>query len=82
MCEFFKDLKNGTSYSVKFLDDDSVCKTLSVKGIKIRKIFAPVLRAIYTTQTDYKVIVEKKSICQGREWGEYLCLIIDKVMIL
>lgn len=55
-----KDIKEGTSYSVDFLLDESVEKTLSKKGIKIRKIFAPLLRVIYKTQSDYKLIVHKR----------------------
>lgn len=52
------DIKNGTSHSVDFLMQNEIEKTLSIEGIKIRRIFAPLLRMIYLTQTDYKLIKE------------------------
>ncbi len=52
------DLKNGTSHSVEYLMSNNVEDTLSKKGIKIRKIFSPLLRMIYLTQTKYKLIRE------------------------
>lgn len=56
MKKIIKDIKNGTSYSVDYLISDKICDTLSVRGIKIRKIFSPLLRLIYKTQTSYKLI--------------------------
>lgn len=53
--EIKKDLTNGTSYSVSYLTENEVEKTLSAKGIKIRKLFAPFLRQVYKTQTKYKL---------------------------
>ena len=53
-----RDLKNGTSKSVSYLLNEEVEKTLSEKGITIRKVFAPLLRAVYLTQTKYKLIKE------------------------
>lgn len=53
-----EDLKNGTSHSVDFLLSPSIEESLSKRGIKIRKIFAPLLRAVYLTQTKYKLIKE------------------------
>lgn len=50
-----KDIKDGTSYSVSYLTQNEVEKTLSKKGIQIRKVFAPLLRQVYKTQTDYKL---------------------------
>ena len=51
--EILSDLKNGTSHSVSYLMSNDVETALSKKGIKIRKIFSPLLRMIYLTQTDY-----------------------------
>ena len=55
------DFKNKTSYSVDYLKNDSVNKTLSKKGIKIRQFFSPVLRLIYCTQTEYKLVQDNKN---------------------
>lgn len=52
------DIKNGTSHSVSYLLSNDVNDTLSEHGIKIRKIFSPLLRLIYKTQTDYKLVKE------------------------
>lgn len=54
-----KDILKGTSKSVDFLLDPSVEKTLSAEGIKNRKFFAPALRAIYKTQSRYKLVKDK-----------------------
>lgn len=51
-----EDIKNGTSHSVDFLLSPEIEQSLSKNGIKIRKIFAPILRAVYLTQTKYKLI--------------------------
>ena len=59
MKKLFNDLKNGTSYSVDYLLSSEIEKSLSKKGIKIRKLFAPILRKIYITQTEYKLTREK-----------------------
>lgn len=59
---FKEDLKNGTSYSVSFLTQNEVEKTLSKKGIKIRKFFAPLLRQVYKTQTEYELKKDRGSI--------------------
>ncbi len=56
--EIFSDIKNGTSHSVNYLMSNDVETTLSKKGIRIRKVFSPLLRMIYLTQTDYKLIKE------------------------
>lgn len=52
------DIKNGTSHSVDYLLENDVNKTLSKHGIRIRKIFAPLVRLIYKTQTEYKLVKE------------------------
>lgn len=49
------DILNGTSHCVDFLLSEDVEKTISIKGIKIRKIFSPFLRMVYLTQTKYKL---------------------------
>ncbi len=54
------DIKDGSSHSLDFLLSHDVEKTISVPGIKIRKVFAPALRTIYKSQTDYKLIKEKQ----------------------
>lgn len=56
--KIFYDIKNGTSHCVDYLQDYDVNKTLSKNGIKIRKIFSPLLRKIYLSQTQYKLIRE------------------------
>lgn len=53
------DLENQTSHSVDYLLQDEVKKTLSERGIRIRKLFAPILRKVYSTQTPYKLIKDK-----------------------
>lgn len=60
-----KDLINGTSYSVKFLLQNDIESTISKAGIKVRKLFAGLLRIVYLTQTDYKLLVDK---CEKLEW--------------
>lgn len=50
------DIINGTSYSVSYLLGSKIEDTLSKNGIKIRKIFAPLLRVAYKTQTKYKLV--------------------------
>lgn len=54
------DLKNGTSHCVDFLKKDSVEETISITGIKVRKIFAPLLRTVYRTQTEYKIVIDHR----------------------
>ena len=55
-----KDIKDGTSYSVSFIAEKDIEKSLSEKGIKVRKLLAPLLRKVYLTQTPYKLIKEKQ----------------------
>lgn len=55
-----QDIKNGTSHSVDFLLEESCEATLSTYGVHIRKIFAPILRRVYRTQTEYKIIVDSR----------------------
>lgn len=64
------DIKNGTSHSVDYLLGNDVNTTLSKYGIKIRKFFAPLLRLIYKTQTEYRLInepsVKSKKVKKGK----------------
>lgn len=53
------DIKNGTSHSVDFLLSSEIEKTLSKKGIKVRKIFAPMLRQVYSFKTRYRLKIDK-----------------------
>ena len=53
--QIVQDLQNKTSYSVDYLSSQDIENTLSIKGIKIRKFFSPLLRMIYKTQTSYKL---------------------------
>ena len=55
-----KDILNWTSFSVAFLLSPELEQSLSAKGIKIRKIFAPLLRTVYLTQTKYKLVKSNK----------------------
>lgn len=55
-----KDLKNKTSYSVSYLYNNNVSKTLSKKGIIIRKALSPLLRLIYKGQTKYTLEVDSR----------------------
>jgi 1-acyl-sn-glycerol-3-phosphate acyltransferase len=54
------DVKEGTSHSLNYLLSEKVENTLSLKGIKIRKIFAPLMRFIYGFQSDYQFIIDKR----------------------
>ncbi|MBQ8823502.1 MAG: 1-acyl-sn-glycerol-3-phosphate acyltransferase [Lachnospiraceae bacterium] len=55
-----KDFIKGTSHSVKFLLKNDVERTISKSGIKIRKLFAGLLRMLYLTQTEYRLIIDKR----------------------
>ena len=52
------DIKNQSSHTLDFLLQNDVESTLSKSGIKIRKVFSPVLRKIYSTQTEYTLVKE------------------------
>lgn len=54
------DLKNGTSHCVDYLKKDSVEETISVAGIKVRKVSAPIFRVAYRTQTEYKIVIDRR----------------------
>jgi len=55
-----KDLLNNKSHSLDYLLSDNIEDTLSKKGIKIRKVFAPLMRLIYSFQSDYKFIIDSR----------------------
>lgn len=52
------DIRNGSSHSVDFLLKEDVQNCLSVSGIRVRKLFAPLLRLVYRTQTPYKIKID------------------------
>ena len=52
------DIKNKSSHTLDFLLQNDIESTLSKSGIKIRKVFSPVLRKIYSTQTEYTLVKE------------------------
>lgn len=60
LANFITDLKNGSSHSVDFLLNEDVRDCLSVTGIHVRKIFAPLLRLVYRTQTPYKIKIDHR----------------------
>lgn len=64
------DLINGTSHSVSFLCSDDIETTLSKKGIAARKLFAPLLRKIYATQTKYKIVIDSREALQHSKVGK------------
>lgn len=58
--DILSDLLHGTSHSVSYLQELSIERTLSIHGIRIRKLFAPLLRLAYATQTDYRIIIDSR----------------------
>ena len=54
------DIKNGSSHCVDFLLNDKIEKSLSVSGIRVRKLFAPLLRLVYRTQTPYQIKIHQQ----------------------
>lgn len=60
MKTIINDLINGTSHSVKFLLKNDIETTISKRGIKVRKLFAWLMRIIYLTQSEYKLIINKR----------------------
>lgn len=55
-----KDFIHGTSYSVRFLLENDIETTISKRGIKVRKLFGGLMRIVYLTQTEYKLIIDKR----------------------
>lgn len=58
--DILSDLLHGTSHSVSYLQELSIERTLSVREIRIRKLFAPLLRLVYAMQTDYRIIIDSR----------------------
>lgn len=54
------DIKNDTSHSLNYLLSNEVQETLSLHGIRIRKIFSPLMRFIYGFQSDYKFVLDSR----------------------
>lgn len=54
------DLIHCTSHCVSHLQEFDIHCTLSARGIHIRKVFAPLLRFVYATQTKYKIIIDSR----------------------
>ena len=69
-----KDFIKGTSHSVNFILDNSVDRTISKSGIKIRKLFAGLLRMLYLTQTEYKLIIDKREKLERTKKGRIFAL--------
>ena len=62
------DILNGSSHSVDFLLKEDVADCLSVRGIRVRKFFAPLLRLVYRTQTPYKIKVDyRETLVNGKK---------------
>lgn len=57
--ELIKDLINKTSHSVSFMHSYDIEKTLSKKGIKIRKFTSPILA--FLTKTDHKAYIDQRN---------------------
>lgn len=69
-----KDFIKGTSHSVKFLLENDVERTISKGGIKIRKLFAGLLRMLYLTHTEYKLIIDKREKLERTKKGRIFAL--------
>lgn len=54
----FYDLRHGSSSCVAYLQKPEVSATLSVMGIRLRRLIAPLLRLAYRTQTPYRIVVD------------------------
>ncbi len=58
--QVIEDIKNDTSHALDYLLSNDVEKTLSKKGIKVRKLIAPMLRVAYGFTTKYKLVVDSR----------------------
>ena len=68
--EFIDDIKNNRSHALSYLLSNEVEETLSERGIKIRKLFAPLLRFIYNFQSDYKFVLESREYVPKTDKGK------------
>lgn len=55
-----KDLQDGSSHFLDYLLSDNVSDTISLSGIRIRKVFSPLLRFVYGFQSEYKFVLDKR----------------------
>lgn len=60
LADLMLDIKHGSSHCVDFLLKEDVQDCLSVTGIRVRKLFAPLLRLVYRTQTPYKIRIDHR----------------------
>ncbi len=74
LTKFITDIKNGSSHSVDFLLKEDVRDCLSVTGIRVRKIFAPLLRLVYRTQTPYKIKIDHREPLSRCEKGRIFAI--------
>ena len=68
--QIISDIKTGKAHSLEYLLSHEVEDTLSKKGIRIRKLFAPLLRKAYSTQYEYKLVVDKKEPLEKTKKGK------------
>ena len=68
------DLLQGTSHSVSYLRELSIERTLSIHGIRIRRLFAPLFRLVYATQTDYRIIIDSREKLPKSKLGRIFAL--------
>lgn len=54
------DIIHGTSHCVEYVNENNVNTTLSVHGIRSRKLIAPLLHMIYRLTTEYKIVVDNR----------------------
>ena len=74
LTNFITDIKNGSSHSVDFLLKEDVQDCLSVTGIHVRKIFAPLLRLVYRTQTPYRIKIDHRELLPHSKKGRIFAI--------
>lgn len=74
LANIISDIKNGSSHSVDFLLKEGVQDCLTITGICVRKIFAPLLRLVYRTQTAYKIKIVHREILRNSRTGRIFAL--------
>lgn len=74
MISILSDIKNRTSHSIRFLLNEEVNPTLSVAGIHLRKLLAPLLRLVYATQTDYKIVIDSRVLLPRTKKGRIFAI--------
>lgn len=68
------DLINGTSHSVKFLLENDIETTISKRGIKVRILFGVLMRIIYLTKTEYKLVIDKREKLEHSKKGRIFAI--------